>query len=106
MPACMVKDGYTLADKTAILIYLNEYFVSSGSLFESSHPHQSNVQQVCLQTLIINAMAPEFYLTPFDVVGVHRALQQLDLSKSTGPDNVDLNAFRCWSPLTISVRFL
>ena len=34
-------------------------------------------------------MAPEFDLTPFDVAEVHRALQQLDLSESAGPDNLE-----------------
>lgn len=35
LPACIVKGAHKLIDKSAILNYFNEHFVSSGSLFES-----------------------------------------------------------------------
>ena len=88
MPACIVKDAHILSEKPAILNYFNEHFVSSGYLFGSLHPHQPDVQGVCPHSPV-NAMAPGFDLTPFEVAEVHRALQQLDLNKSAGPDNLE-----------------
>ncbi len=79
LPACIVNDAHTtLTEKPAILNYFNEHFFSSGSLFESLHPHQPNVQGVCPHSPI-DATAPGFDLTPFEAAEVHRALQQLDL---------------------------
>uniref|UniRef100_A0A3B3BNA3 Reverse transcriptase domain-containing protein n=1 Tax=Oryzias melastigma TaxID=30732 RepID=A0A3B3BNA3_ORYME len=88
-PNFLTKDGKQLTDKTAILDYFNDHFISAGSVFDSSIPNSG--------TSALNADAFEttkcpntqFNFTDVSEQEVLRELKNLDTRKTAGPDKLD-----------------
>lgn len=86
-PSSIMIDSQKLTDKTKILDCFNEHFIASGFLFESL-----NTQHECsstVETVGLDPSCQSFSFSPITVSDVNKALKNLDMTKSAGPDKLD-----------------
>lgn len=89
LPPHIIRDNFTISDRSAMLECFNEHFVASGSLLDKSlppktSPYNGNVAGRCC----VSQPFP-FTFTPFSLNDVHKALMSLDIKKPAGPDYLE-----------------
>ena len=72
-----------------MLNYLNEHFISAGSLFESLNPDQTKLVFHNEEETINSQNDLSFNFSPVSASEVQSALRGLDLRKAAGPDGLD-----------------
>lgn len=78
-----MKESVVVHDKLEILNHFNEYFIQSGSLFDTACPYTvTPCRDVPVSTSVFN-------LTPFLVADVQKALKGLAPEKPPGPDLIE-----------------
>ena len=91
-----MKDSIAVHDKVEMLNCLNEHFISSGFLFNSTpHSAAKSVNLSNNASDVHNA----FNLTPFMVAEVHKALKQLNLRKTVWSGSLGTKVFKISSRL-------
>lgn len=83
VPSFIMKESVVVHDKLEILNHFNEYFIQSGSLFDTACPYTvTPCRDVPVSTSVFN-------LTPFLVADVQKALKGLAPEKPPGPDLIE-----------------
>lgn len=86
LPPCIVKDSHNISDRYKMLGCFNEYFIASGSLYDSLNNTHENPSNGCSDGHV--TVSQSFSFNPVTVSEVHKALKRLDTRKSAGPDNL------------------